>query len=261
MIVDDGNHRRRSKWLDRHRRGTSPRRRWTSGTLIHKIGSRRRRRRGPTSRRGCARTWRSSCPGFLLKYAPSIEYVEVMVYSESRRLWRDPGRHRHHRRERWLIDYKTSDKPIGKSPTMFPYADVALQLAALGFADFIGKPQDPTRYPIPPSTGTASSPSRRTTASSSSTRSRTRSAQTFLHLRNIHEWVKTQERSGEAMTELRVGLRHGPSEGAEAQEAIQRQDKRAPATGTDASRAWAPYRRPYRDMLAYMLTRRLVTTR
>jgi hypothetical protein len=40
----------------------------------------------------------------------------------------------------WLIDYKTS-KGV--------YPETALQLAAYGRADFIGRPGDPTRYAIP----------------------------------------------------------------------------------------------------------------
>lgn len=43
--------------------------------------------------------------------------------------------------ETWLIDYKTS-KGV--------YPETALQLAAYGHADFIGRPGDPTRYAIPP---------------------------------------------------------------------------------------------------------------
>lgn len=42
--------------------------------------------------------------------------------------------------ETWLLDYKTS-KGV--------YAETALQLAAYGAADFIGRPGDPTRYAIP----------------------------------------------------------------------------------------------------------------
>jgi hypothetical protein len=43
--------------------------------------------------------------------------------------------------ETWLIDYKTS-KGV--------YAETALQLAAYGHAEFIGRPGDPMRYAIPP---------------------------------------------------------------------------------------------------------------
>src|SRR3990170_4434209 len=43
--------------------------------------------------------------------------------------------------ETWLIDYKTS-KGV--------YPETALQLAAYGHAEFIGRPGDPTRYAIPP---------------------------------------------------------------------------------------------------------------
>ena len=43
--------------------------------------------------------------------------------------------------EVWLLDYKTS-KGV--------YLETALQLAAYGNADFIGKPGDPKRYAIPP---------------------------------------------------------------------------------------------------------------
>ena len=43
--------------------------------------------------------------------------------------------------EVWLVDYKTS-KGV--------YEETALQLAAYGAADFIGRPGDPLRYSIPP---------------------------------------------------------------------------------------------------------------
>jgi hypothetical protein len=95
--------------------------------------------------------------------------------------------------ERWLIDYKTSDKPIGKGPTHFPYPDVALQLAALGFADFIGKPQDPTRYPIPAIDRygvVAITPTDCQLIEYSVTEAE---YETFLHLRNVHEWVKVRK--------------------------------------------------------------------
>jgi hypothetical protein len=45
--------------------------------------------------------------------------------------------------ELWLLDYKTGAGV---------YSDVALQLAGLARAQFIGLPGDPTQYPIPPAT-------------------------------------------------------------------------------------------------------------
>jgi hypothetical protein len=130
---------------------------------------------------------------FLLKYAPTYEHVETMVYSEAGAYGGTLDAICMIGGQRWLIDYKTSDKPIGKSPTMFPYADVALQLAALGFADFIGKPQDPTRYPIPHIDKygvVAITPNDCQLVEYQVTDAEW---QTFLRLRGIHEWVKTRK--------------------------------------------------------------------
>jgi hypothetical protein len=130
---------------------------------------------------------------FLLKYAPTYEHVETMVYSEAGAYGGTLDAICMIGGQRWLIDYKTSDKPIGKSPTMFPYADVALQLAALGFADFIGKPQDPTRYPIPHIDKygvVAITPNDCQLIEYQVTDAEW---QTFLRLRGIHEWVKTRK--------------------------------------------------------------------
>jgi hypothetical protein len=131
--------------------------------------------------------------GFLLKYAPSYEHIEAMVYSERGAYGGTLDAIVTIGGERWLLDYKTSDKPIGKSPTMFPYADVALQLAALAFADFIGRPQDPTRYPIPAIDRygvVAITPTDCQLIEYSVTEAE---YETFLHLRNVHEWVKVRK--------------------------------------------------------------------
>jgi hypothetical protein len=133
--------------------------------------------------------------GFLLKYAPEVEHVEAMVYSETGYYGGTLDLIATIGGQRWLIDYKTSDKPIGKSPTMFPYADVALQLAALGFADFIGKPQDPTRYPIPHIDRYGVVAITPTDCQLIEYDVTDAERQTFLHLRNIHEWVKTRKGS------------------------------------------------------------------
>jgi hypothetical protein len=131
--------------------------------------------------------------GFLLKYNPTHEHVETMVYSEAGAYGGTLDLIATIGGQRWLIDYKTSDKPIGKSPTMFPYADVALQLAGLGFADFIGKPQDSTRYPIPHIDKygvVAITPNDCQLVEYQVTDAEW---QTFLRLRGIHEWVKTRK--------------------------------------------------------------------
>ena len=45
--------------------------------------------------------------------------------------------------KRWLVDIKTAKEGKG------PYAETGLQLAAYAKGEFIGKPNDPTKYPMP----------------------------------------------------------------------------------------------------------------
>ena len=45
--------------------------------------------------------------------------------------------------KRWLVDIKTAKEGKG------PYPETGLQLAAYAKAEFIGKPSDPTKYPMP----------------------------------------------------------------------------------------------------------------
>lgn len=47
---------------------------------------------------------------------------------------------------RWLLDIKTSQEGKG------PYSETGLQLAAYAKAEFIGKPGDPRKHPLPPCT-------------------------------------------------------------------------------------------------------------
>jgi hypothetical protein len=133
--------------------------------------------------------------GFLLKYAPQAEYVEAMVYSERNAYGGTLDLIAIIGGQRWLIDYKTSDKPIGRKDRDFPYADVALQLAGLGFADFIGKPGSPYRIDIPHIDRygvVAITPNDCQLIEYDVTDAE---YQTFLHLRNIHEWVTTRKGS------------------------------------------------------------------
>lgn len=78
---------------------------------------------------------------FLDLYQPEILKVEFKVCSLTHRyagtadlLARIGG-------ETWLIDFKTGTGI---------YPETALQLAGLGFADFMGWAEDPKQYPIPP---------------------------------------------------------------------------------------------------------------
>jgi hypothetical protein len=54
---------------------------------------------------------------------------------------------------RWLIDYKTSTKPISTAKSGFPYPDVALQLAGLGYADIWQIDGEERQAPHDPATG------------------------------------------------------------------------------------------------------------
>lgn len=77
--------------------------------------------------------------GFLSAFEPTFLAVEEMVVGDGYAGTFDSiaeiaG-------EVWLLDIKTSKGG--------PYKDTALQLAAYGAADFIGRPGDPTQYAIP----------------------------------------------------------------------------------------------------------------
>lgn len=130
---------------------------------------------------------------WLLKRNPHIEYIEFMVYSESGKYGGTGDAIAMIGGQRWLIDYKTSDKPIGRGPTQFPYSDVALQLAALGYADFIGRPGSAVREPIPHIDRygvVAITPDDCQLIEYDVTDDEYTA---FLLLRGIHEWVKTRK--------------------------------------------------------------------
>jgi hypothetical protein len=74
---------------------------------------------------------------------PEVTHAEYMVFSEKHRYGGTADMSALIDGHRWLIDIKT-----GKSA----YAETALQLAALHFADFSGRPGDETRYRIPRAT-------------------------------------------------------------------------------------------------------------
>lgn len=76
-------------------------------------------------------------------YKPSILNAEYMVYSETHRYGGTADMAAQINGETWLIDIKT-----GKAT----YPETALQLAALHFADFAGRPEDPKKYRLPKAT-------------------------------------------------------------------------------------------------------------
>ena len=124
------------------------------GTGVHAVGEALNRGDAPsvsdTVRPLAERYYR----GFIESYRPQFhpDYIEFMVASVKYEyagtmdmVCRIGG-------EVFLLDIKTSSKKIDLSPKGFPYPDTALQLAAGRWADFMGKPNDPKRYPIPPIT-------------------------------------------------------------------------------------------------------------
>jgi hypothetical protein len=76
-------------------------------------------------------------------YRMKVVNAEYMVYSETHRYGGTADLAATLNGEDWLIDIKT-----GKGT----YPETALQLAALHFADFAGRPNDGRRYKIPPAT-------------------------------------------------------------------------------------------------------------
>ena len=131
--------------------------------------------------------------GFLEKYSPKFEHIEEMVYSEQGRYGGTLDLIATIDGARWLIDYKTSDKPIGSGPRQFPYTDVGLQLAALGQADFIGRESDPDKHPIPSIDHygvVAITPDDCQLIEYDVTEAE---FQVFLHYRNVHEWATTRK--------------------------------------------------------------------
>ena len=80
---------------------------------------------------------------FLDKFEPRFLEVEAMVCSERYEYGGTADAFVEIGGEIWLLDYKTGAGV---------YPDSALQLAGLARAQFIGRPGDPTQYPIPPAT-------------------------------------------------------------------------------------------------------------
>lgn len=76
-------------------------------------------------------------------YKPTVLNTEYMVYSEKHRYGGTADMAAKINGEVWLIDIKT-----GKGA----YAETALQLAALHYADWTGRAGDPKKYRIPPAT-------------------------------------------------------------------------------------------------------------
>ena len=92
--------------------------------------------------------------GFIERYRPRFhpDYVEFKVASIEHDYAGTMDMACRIGDEVWLLDIKTSTKEIGLGERDFPYSETALQLAAGRFAEFVGKPGDPKRYPIPPAT-------------------------------------------------------------------------------------------------------------
>ncbi len=80
---------------------------------------------------------------FLNAFRPRFLAVEAMVCSERYEYGGTADAFVAIDGEIWLIDYKTGSGI---------YPDTALQLAGLARAQFIGRPGDPTPYPVPPAT-------------------------------------------------------------------------------------------------------------
>lgn len=78
--------------------------------------------------------------GFLKEWEPKFLAVEQMVYSPKHGYAGTFDCIAEIAGERWMCDVKTSTGV---------YAETALQLAAYGAADFIGKPGDPQKYKVP----------------------------------------------------------------------------------------------------------------
>ena len=160
--------------------------------------------------------------GFLERYHPTMEHIEEMVYSERGRYGGTfdviclmsaqdcPAEHDSLGLDscRWLIDYKTSNKKVGMGVTQFPYPDTGIQLAALAWADFIGGEgldrsddhkyrwtgDETQKHPIPSIDHfgvVAITPDDCRLIQYDVTEA---DYQTFLHLRNIHEWVQTRRK-------------------------------------------------------------------
>lgn len=77
---------------------------------------------------------------FLIQWRPRFTQVEQMVVSLKYRYAGTFDAIAIIGNEKWLLDIKTSQGT---------YAETALQLAAYGAADFIGRPGDPVRYRLP----------------------------------------------------------------------------------------------------------------
>ncbi len=92
--------------------------------------------------------------GFIEKHRPQFhpDYIEFMVVSVEHEYAGTMELACRIGEDLWLLDVKTSTKDIGLGPRDFPYTETTLQLAAGHFADFVGKPDDPKRYAIPPAT-------------------------------------------------------------------------------------------------------------
>jgi len=80
---------------------------------------------------------------FLERHKPTFRAVEFMVYSQRYLYGGTADAAVVIDGELWLIDYKTGTGV---------YPDTALQLAALRWADWQGRPGDPQKYRIPPAT-------------------------------------------------------------------------------------------------------------
>lgn len=121
-----------------------------AGTTVHAIAEDYAKGQEPTIPAEYAAFAEAFIRDFIEKHRPVFHplYVEAMVYHEGDRdclpyggtmdlFCQIDG-------ETWLIDHKTNKSGA--------YPETALQLAAGRYAQFIGRPDDPKRYAIPPAT-------------------------------------------------------------------------------------------------------------
>ena len=135
---------------------------------------------------------------FLDVYQPTFDpgYLEYMVYSEEHRYGGTLDVACVIGGEWWLLDYKSAaDKPITRDARGFPYPETSMQLAAGRFAEFVGRPGDPRKYPLPQVTRCGVVAITRQRAELIEYHVTPLEFEAFLACRRLHTWVS--ERSKE----------------------------------------------------------------
>lgn len=134
--------------------------------------------------------------GFIEKHKPKFhpDYIEYMVVSLEHQYAGTMDMTCRIGDDIWLLDIKTaSDKPIGIDQRSFPYSSTALQLAAGRWADFMGRPNDSTRHPIPEATRFGVVAVTKTDCEVVEYAVTPADFETFLALRNAWGWDKTRK--------------------------------------------------------------------